>query len=153
MLLENAYPLENTINNPPEPLCDPFLLFKAFCKISFMVTFILSTWISENPWAAFLQDRCTCIFTKQSSSGTSPQFPSVSSKGLVRHTTEQSCAVQWVYDRRNRANSLRKAETEMRTWTEVGKNFPNLSLVLINLCSSRKKKNEEMYLWSSSATH
>lgn len=44
MLTEKTpYPLENTINNPPEPLCDPFLLFKAFCKISFMVTFILST--------------------------------------------------------------------------------------------------------------
>jgi len=40
---KTPHPLENTINNPPEPLCDPFLLFKAFCKISFMVTFILST--------------------------------------------------------------------------------------------------------------
>lgn len=73
-----------------------------------MVTFILSTWISENPWAAFLQDRCTCIFTKQSSSGSSLQFLLLWSKGLFRHNHEQRRAVK--VKRRNWANSLRKAE-------------------------------------------
>src|SRR4029434_9105870 len=38
----------------PEPFCEPFLFFRALCRISFMVTFRLSTGIREKPCAAFL---------------------------------------------------------------------------------------------------
>lgn len=44
----------------PEPFCEPFLFLRAFCRISFMVTFKLSTGISEKPWAAFLYEREYC---------------------------------------------------------------------------------------------
>lgn len=33
----------------PEPFWEPFLFFRAFCRISFMVTFRLSTGIKEKP--------------------------------------------------------------------------------------------------------
>lgn len=39
----------------PEPFCEPFLFFSAFWRISFIVTFRLSTGMREKPWAAFLE--------------------------------------------------------------------------------------------------
>lgn len=39
----------------PEPFCEPFLFLSAFWRISFIVTFKLSTGIREKPWAAFLK--------------------------------------------------------------------------------------------------